>query len=116
MRLKRLAALALGVMLLLCAPAGFAGAEEETVTYRGITVSRDTEEVDLGKLGIQDWGPFYEFLGKRPNLKKVSMYNTVLNQKVYQKLIRMRHQDETFVYGDFVVLNQKKDRFALKFQ
>jgi hypothetical protein len=86
MRLKRLAALALGVMLLLCAPAGFAGAEEETVTYRGITVSRDTEEVDLGKLGIQDWGPFYEFLGKLPNLKKVSMYNTVLNQKVYQKL------------------------------
>ena len=35
-------------------------------------------------------------------------------QKVYQKLIRMRHQDETFVYGDFVVLNQKKDRFVYR--
>ena len=33
---------------------------------------------------------------------------------VYKALIKLRHEDETFVYGEFDVLNKKKDRFVYK--
>ena len=33
---------------------------------------------------------------------------------VYKELIRLRHSDQTFVYGEFTVLNRKKDRFVYK--
>ena len=33
---------------------------------------------------------------------------------VYKTLIKLRHEDETFVYGEFDVLNKKKDRFVYK--
>ena len=85
MSLKRWGSLALCI-LLLGVLTGCAAAEEETVTYRSITVSKNTEEVDLGTLGIMQWGPFYDFLGQLPNLKKVDMFNTVLNLQVYKKL------------------------------
>ena len=88
MMMKRLAALVLGLALL-CVLTGLAAAEEETVTYRGLTVSKDTEEIDLGKLSVMQWEPFYVFLGKLPNLKKVDMFNTVLNLKVYNKLNKL---------------------------
>ena len=65
----------------------FAAAEDdETVIYRDISVSKDTEYVDLGQRGINDWDKFYDFLLQLPNLKKVDMYNNVINLKVYQKL------------------------------
>ncbi|MGN1344583.1 MAG: alpha-glucosidase [Traorella sp.] len=32
--------------------------------------------------------------------------------KTYQQLIQLRHQDLTLVYGDFIVLNRKKDHFT----
>ena len=63
-----------------------AAEETKTVTYRGITVSTDTEYVDLEKRGVTDWDGFYAFLQQLPNLKKVDMYNTVINLKVYKKL------------------------------
>ena len=88
MNLKRQMSLVLCI-LLLCTTLGSALSEGETVTYRSITVSKDTEEVNLGTLGIMQWGPFYDFLSQLPNLKKVDMFNTVLNLNVYNKLNKM---------------------------
>jgi len=85
MSLKRWGSLALCI-LLLGVLTGWAAAEEETVTYRSIKVSKDTEEVDLGTMGIMKWEPFYDFLSQLPNLKKVNMFNAVLNLQVYNKL------------------------------
>ena len=83
MVLKRTGALLLLLLMLF----GTAAAEEtKTVTYRGITVSTDTEYVDLEKRGVTDWDGFYAFLKQLPNLKKVDMFNTVINLKVYNKL------------------------------
>ena len=83
MVLKRTGALLLLLLMLF----GTAAAEEtKTITYRGITVSTDTEYVDLEKRGVTDWDGFYAFLKQLPNLKKVDMYNTVINLKVYKKL------------------------------
>ena len=73
-------------MLLLMLLGPVAAEETKTVTYRGITVSIDTEYVDLEKRGVTDWDGFYAFLQQLPNLKKVDMYNTVINLKVYKKL------------------------------
>ncbi|MER2055716.1 MAG: hypothetical protein ABTB30_10570, partial [Clostridia bacterium] len=84
MSLKRLGSLAL--CLLMLSALSPALAEEETVTWRSITVSKDAEEVDLGKIAVQDWDAFYAFLGQLPNLKKVDMFNNVLNLKVFKKL------------------------------
>ena len=85
MKLKRFGSLALCIVLL---SALFTSAlsEEETVTWRRITVSKDAEEVDLGQSAVQNWNAFYEFLGQLPNLKKVDMFNNILNVKVYKKL------------------------------
>lgn len=75
------------LLLLLLMLFGTAAAEDAgTVTYRGLTVSSDTEYVDLGKRGVTDWDAFYAFLQQLPNLKKVDMFNTVINLKVYNKL------------------------------
>ena len=41
---------------------------------------------DLEKRGVTDWDGFYAFLKQLPNLKKVDMFNTVINLKVYNKL------------------------------
>ena len=67
MRMKRVISLLL-VLLLLCFSA--AAEEAETVKWRSITVSRDTDYVDLGKSGVQDnqWESFYQFLQQLPNL------------------------------------------------
>lgn len=35
-------------------------------------------------------------------------------QEIYKELIRLRHSDKTFVYGEFEVLNRKKDRFTYR--
>ena len=51
--------------------------------------------------------------------KKLPKYHEGLTQKireniteVYKTLIGLRHSDKTFVYGEFKVLNKKKDRFV----
>ena len=85
MKLKRTGTLLLVLMMIF----SLAAAEgTETVSFRSITVSRDTDYVDLGKTGVQDnqWENFYAFLEQLPNLKKVDMYNTVINLKVFNRL------------------------------
>ena len=72
------------LILLICALCASAGAE--TVTYRGVTVEKDAEEVDLGNMNITQWAPFYDFLDQLPKVKKVDMFGTVLNLQVYTKL------------------------------
>ncbi len=88
MKLKRACALLMTLLALTAAITPAAAEEAETATFRGITVSRDTEYVDLGERGIMDnqWEAFYTFLGQLPNLKRVDMYNTVINLKVYKRL------------------------------
>ena len=64
-------------------------AAEESVTYQGwrsVTVDRETEELDLGDLEIDDWEPFYTFLEQLPKLKKVEMYRSVPNLEVFETL------------------------------
>jgi len=85
MKMKRIGALLL-VLVVVAAWTAAPAEEAETVTYRGITVSRDTEYVDLGQRGVMDWEPFYAFLQQLPNLKKVDMYNSIINLKVFNKL------------------------------
>ena len=85
MKLKRTGALLLVLLMVF----SFAAAETgETVSFRNVTVSKDAEYVDLGKIGIQDnqWEKFYAFLAELPNLKKIDMYNTVINLKVWNRL------------------------------
>ena len=71
--------------LLLCLAAGMA--EETTVTFtseRGgsIRVSKDVEEIDLGKMVLSrqgnDLNNLVAFINQLPNLKKLDMYNTEL--------------------------------------
>ena len=76
-------------ILLMCTLLTPALCEEETVSWRGITVSRDAEEVDIGGKAVQNWDAFCAFLGQLPNLKKVDMFNNVLNLKVYNKLNKL---------------------------
>ena len=81
-------ALRSAVLLLIClCLAG--GAAAETVTFRGVTVDRETKEVDLGKMDIRDWEGFYAFLGQLPNLKKVNMYGSVPSLQVFRNLNMM---------------------------
>ena len=53
--------------------------------------------------------------------KQLPPYHTGLSQKtkrgiwnVYKKLIALRQSDDTFVYGEFEVINKKKDRFVYR--
>ena len=71
-------------MILPCLPAAAEGGD--TVTYRDMTVSRDTEYVDFGQRAIYKWDLVYDFLQQLPNLKKVDMFGATINLKVYNKL------------------------------
>ena len=73
------------VMLLCLAAAGMA--EETTVTFtseRGVSiqVSKDVEEIDLGKMVLSrqgnDLNNLVAFINQLPNLKKLDMFNTEL--------------------------------------
>ena len=53
--------------------------------------------------------------------EKLPEYHEGLHQEiqhniteVYKELIKLRHLDQAFVYGEFTVLNRKKDRFVYK--
>lgn len=86
MKLKRTCALILLLMMVFSAAAGEG---TETVTFRrNFTVSKDAEYIDLGNIGVQDneWEKFYDFLSQLPNLKKVDMFNTFINVKVFKRL------------------------------
>ena len=81
-RIRRILLTALALFLLTAPPGGAA----ETLKYRGVTVSRDAETLDLGKVSIQDWDSFYAFLDQMPNLKQVDMYGNVIGPKVFRVL------------------------------
>ncbi len=80
-----------GILLILLLAVCFAAAAEgtDTVRYKSVTVDRNTEYVDLGTISVTDWRPFYNFLQQLPNLKKVDMYNTVINLKVHKEMKEM---------------------------
>lgn len=85
MMLKRTGTL---LMILLLIFSLAAAEEEDTVSFRRITVSKDAEYVDLDTIVIQDyeWEKFYTFLSQLPNLKKINMYNNFINLKTWKKL------------------------------
>lgn len=83
MRKNRIVSLLL-VLLMLCCSA--TAEEPETVSYGSITVSRDTEYVDLGKRAVYHWDKLYAFLQQLPNLKKVDMYGATASLEVFNKL------------------------------
>lgn len=56
--------------------------------------------------------PWNESLPSYHQGLKQTINTNVLN--VYKELIQLRHSDHTFVYGDFVVLNKKKNHFTYK--
>ena len=58
----------------------------ETVSYQGITVDRETEFVDLGKLRVVDYKAFYAFLEQLPNLKQVDMFGTIPGPKTFTEM------------------------------
>lgn len=80
-----------GILLILLLAVCCAAAAEgtDTVRYKSVTVDRNTEYVDLGTISVTDWRPFYSFLQQLPNLKKVDMYNTVINLKVHKEMKEM---------------------------
>ncbi len=80
-----------GILLILLLAVCCAAAAEgtDTVRYKSVTVDRNTEYVDLGTISVTDWRPFYNFLQQLPNLKKVDMYNTVINLKVHKEMKEM---------------------------
>ena len=85
--LKRMTAiLLLLTMIISGAAAEKKEKKKETVTWRSLTVDKDTEYVNLEKRGVNDWENFYAFLAKLPNLKRVDMYNTVINLQVFNRL------------------------------
>ena len=79
--------------LALCLLAGAAGGE--TLKYRGVTVDRDAEKIDLGNLAVQNWDSFYAFLDQMPNLRQVDMYSTTITREVFDTL-EARYPDVTF--------------------
>ncbi len=77
---KWLTALLAGLLLL---PWAFAGAEEqETAGFHGESFPVASEYIDLGKTAVPngEYGEFYAFLSRFPNLKKVDMYATVIKR------------------------------------
>lgn len=65
-------------------------ATAETVTFRcydgKLTVDRDCEEIDLGRLTIDDFDDFCAFLDQLPQLKRVNMYSTHMRKKNVARL------------------------------
>ena len=83
---RRKTAVLMLILALVCALCASAAAE--TVKFKGVTVDKDTDYVDMGQRSVMDWDGFYAFLEKLPNLKKVDMYGTVVSLQVYNELNR----------------------------
>lgn len=68
------------ILMLLFAWTIAASAQAEEVTYRDyegkITVAKDAEYIDLGRLKVENYDAFEAFLDQLPNLKRVDMYTT----------------------------------------
>ena len=77
------------LFLILAACGSTAAGESDTVSYKSVTVDRNTEYVDLGKINVTDWNGFYDFLRQLPNLKKVDMYGSVINLNAHKEMLEM---------------------------
>lgn len=77
------------LFLILAACCSTAAGESDTVSYKSVTVDRNTEYVDLGKINVTDWNGFYDFLRQLPNLKKVDMYGSVINLNAHKEMLEM---------------------------
>lgn len=68
------AALAIAALLLLLCGAALG----DEATFRNFTCDTSVTEIDLDRVtvGYQQWNSFYEFLGKLPNLRRVTMWKT----------------------------------------
>lgn len=72
------------LLLLLCL---VTAAAAENITFQGkLTVDKDAEYVDLGKVRVEDMDVFINFLRKMPNIKKVDMFSTNMYSKDIDKL------------------------------
>ncbi len=75
------------LMLAACSPA--LAETADTVSFKSVTVDRNTEYVDLGKISVTDWKGFYAFLQQLPNLKKVDMYGSVINLDAHKTMMEL---------------------------
>ena len=78
------------ILTLLCLlVAAAASAEEaEEVRYKKLSVPRDAESIDLGKVTVSasDYPKFIAFLEQLPNLRHVDMYATKITRRWINKL------------------------------
>ncbi len=73
-------------VMLLCLLIGCTAMAEE-ITFQGkFTCDVNAEEIDLGKVKVEDMDAFVIFLRRMPNLKKVDMFNTNMYTKDIDKL------------------------------
>lgn len=101
----------IGLVLVLLAMLLTAAAAEGTpVTYRDyggkLTVSADAEQVDLGRLKVENFDAFERFLDQLPQLQRVNMYATHMFRKQAKRLSERYPQIEfgwTIYVGDHTV-------------
>ena len=100
----------IGLALLLVLLSATALGEEATVTYRDyggkLTVSADAEQIDLGRLKVENYDAFERFLDALPNLRQVDMYTTHMFKKQAKRLSERYPQIEfgwTMYIGDHMV-------------
>ena len=96
--MRKLGAWLLVLMLLL--GTGLEAIAEEaasTAKFKKLTVPLDAEEIDLGKVIVENGEDekFFAFLEKLPNLKKVDMYSTKLIRRRLNKYV-LRFPDIEF--------------------
>ncbi|MBP3524749.1 MAG: leucine-rich repeat domain-containing protein [Clostridia bacterium] len=100
----------IGLVLLLVLLSATALGEGATVTYRDyggkLTVSADSEQIDLGRLKVENYDAFERFLDALPNLRRVDMYTTHMFKKQAKRLSERYPQIEfgwTMYIGDHMV-------------
>lgn len=73
---------------LLCLFLLFGGSLAETATYGSVSFDTGAEYIDLGDQAVAegDWSGFISFLRQFPNLKKVDMFATQVDQRAVNKL------------------------------
>ncbi|MBP5725587.1 MAG: hypothetical protein J6Y48_00795 [Clostridia bacterium] len=79
------------LLLIMLFVLAFSSAEEATVSFKKLTVSRDSETIDLGKVvvGGGDYQAFEAFLAQLPNLKHVDMFSTKITAQRINELAEM---------------------------
>lgn len=75
------------LLLLLAWTAAAAGEEITFKDYGGtLTVAADAQQIDLGKLKVDNFDAFEQFLDRLPDLRRVDMYATHMGRKRVERL------------------------------